>query len=153
MAAGWRLVRQRYAENAFSGEGARRFGGRWNSPGTPIVYTSAHLSLAGLETLVHVQPLTPRDAFIVFRLEWEDRLMEILPESAWPPSWQAEPPGTSSMRIGDRWFREGRSAVLAVPSALIKEEKNYLLNPHHPDFRKVEITRIREFFFDPRLRT
>jgi RES domain-containing protein len=150
MGLGWRLVRDRYASSAFSGEGARRFGGRWNSPGTPVVYTSAHLSLASLETLVHVQPLTLQDLFAVFEVEWKDSLMETLADEDLPRQWNSEPPGAATMRLGDQWIQENRCAVLSVPSVLVPEERNYLLNPRHADFSKIKIRKRRSFMFDPR---
>jgi len=149
MPSAWRIDRPR--RNAFSGEGARRFGGRWNSPGIAVVYLSEHQSLAALEIFVHVQPLIPRDKYLAYFVEWDEALMEKLSSKKLPPDWRASPPGAATMRIGDQWVREARSVVLAVPSAIVPAERNFLLNPAHPDFRKVRQHKPVEFAFDARL--
>lgn len=148
MMTGWRIVRRARAAEAFSGEGARRFGGRWNSPGTAVVYVSDSLALAALETLVHLNPQLPID-YVSFRVEWPDNLLENL--DAPPPGWQVSPAGPASQRIGDAWGRENRSAVLATPSTLIPSQRNFLLNPGHPDFLRIRIAAAEPFSFDPRL--
>lgn len=144
------MVREARAGEAFSGEGARQFGGRWNSPGMVVVYASEHLSLAALEILVHLQP---RGAlrFVAFAVEFDDVLIAKMPASALPEHWRAEPPGAATMEIGDAWVRAGRTAVLSVPSVIVPEERNYLLNPLHPDFSRIKVQAPIEFTFDPRL--
>jgi RES domain-containing protein len=146
----WRIVKQRHAATAFDGEGARLFGGRWNSPGTRMIYTSGTLSLAALETLVH---LTPPVVFryVAIPVEWDDAVVETLPMSGMPADWTEEPPSTSTKVLGDRWVQESRSAVLKVPSVIIRAEPNYLLNPVHRDFRKLRIGKPVPFAFHPRL--
>ncbi|HTH19992.1 MAG TPA: RES domain-containing protein, partial [Candidatus Udaeobacter sp.] len=74
MPSAWRIVRAARANSAFTGEGARIYGGRWNSRGTAVIYVSEHESLAALELLVHLTPLSPHDRYLSFRLEWEDKL-------------------------------------------------------------------------------
>ena len=150
MITAWRIVPAHYADAPFTGEGARRFGGRWNSPGRAVVYTSAHQSLAALEILVHLNPRIPL-RFKAFAVHFEESWIERLPASALPPDWRNEPPGAATMRCGDRWLESGRSAVLAVPSAIIPVEENYLLNPVHPDFSRLQIDAPKDFSFDPRL--
>ena len=147
MPSGWRIDRPR--RNAFSGEGARRFGGRWNSPGVAVVYLSEHQSLAALEIFVHIQPLAPREKFLAYLVEWDASLME--EPKKLPADWRASPPGPATMQIGDEWVREGRSVVLAVPSAIVPAERNFLLNPAHPKFRQLRLHKPVEFAFDPRL--
>jgi len=150
MARSWRIVRAARAADAFSGEGARQFGGRWNSAGVPIVYASEHQSLAALEILVHLQPRLPL-AFVVFEIEIPDDLIARLPPAPLPQKWRVEPPDTGTMQIGDAWFRAAQSAVLAVPSAIVPEESNHLLNPQHSDYLRITIHPPRAFSFDPRL--
>ena len=150
MAGAWRIVRRARAGDAFTGEGARQFGGRWNSPGIPIVYTSEHQSLAALEILVHLQPRLSLD-FVAFRLALPDELISYLPLSGLPAHWRVEPPSGATMKLGDTWFRDGRTAFLAVPSAIVPEERNFLLNPLHPDYSKIGIQAPQAFSFDPRL--
>ena len=149
MPSGWRIDRPR--RNAFSGEGAKRFGGRWNSLGVAVVYLSEHQSLAALEIFVHVQPLVPREKYLAYFVEWDEALMEKLPINQLPPDWRASPPGPATMQIGDQWVREARSVVLAVPSAIVAAERNFLLNPAHPKFRRLRAHKPVEFVFDPRL--
>jgi RES domain-containing protein len=150
MPEAWRIVKQRHAATAFTGEGAARTGGRWNSRGVPVVYTSATKSLAALETLVHLNPPVSFK-YVVFRLEFDPALIESLPLRRLPAGWRTEPPPPFTKSIGDGWVRAGRSAVLALPSVLIPGETNYLLNPAHPDFRKISIRKPEAFVFDPRL--
>ena len=87
MLSGWRIVRAARANSAFTGEGARIYGGRWNSPGTAIVYVSQHESLAALELFVHLTPLSPDARYVSFRLDWEDKLTEHFPVKKLPPRW------------------------------------------------------------------
>jgi RES domain-containing protein len=151
MPSAWRIVKAKHAATAFSGEGAEKAGGRWNSRGRAIVYASGTLSLAALETLVHISPLAPFK-YVAFRIEFDAALVEKASLDTLPPNWDAEPPGQSSMAFGDEWVLQARSAVLEVPSAIIPIEFNYLLNPSHPDFRKISIGKPEYFTFDPRLR-
>ena len=114
-----------------------------------MVYLSEHRSLGALEILVHTRPLTFLDSYQAFFAEWDDALQETL--SSLPGLWKAEPPGIATMQIGDQWVREKRSAVLVVPSVLIPEERNFVMNPAHPDFRKIAIHDRGEFALDARL--
>ena len=148
MPQAWRIVKTKHVATAFSGEGAAATGGRWNSRGVPVVYASATQALAVLESLVHLNPPV-RFQYVAFRIEFEDALVtnpDFLPED-----WTLEPPGPASKLVGDAWVRASRSAVLAVPSAVIPMESNYLLNPAHPDFKKISIGKPLPFAFDPRL--
>jgi RES domain-containing protein len=151
MPVAWRIVRAARVTGAFTGEGGRVYGGRWNSRGTAVVYVSEHESLAALELFVHTMPLPPTERYLSFRLEWEDKLSEYFPLKNLPPHWNAEPPTFETMQIGDDWVHRGRSVVLAVPSVLSTSEMNFLLNPRHSDFRKIKISEPIEYYFDPRL--
>jgi len=112
---------------------------------------SEHESLAALELLVHLTPLTPDDRYVSFRLEWEDKLTSRFPAKNLPSHWNAEPPDFQTMQIGDEWVRAGKSVALAVPSMLSASEMNFLLNPRHPDFKKIKISQPVEYRFDSRL--
>ena len=151
MPSAWRIVRAARAKSAFTGEGARIYGGRWNSRGTAIVYVSEHESLAALELLVHLTPLIPDARYLSFRLEWADKLTSHLLVKNLPPDWNAEPPGIQTMQIGDEWVRARKSVALAVPSVLSTSEMNFLLNPRHPDFKKIKISDPVDYRFDSRL--
>ena len=148
----WRIVKAAHADRAFSGEGAWRTGGRWNSPGVPVVYASEHKSLAVLEMLLHLDPADVPH-YLTFRIEFGDALVERWPLDRLPPRWREEMPARATRLLGDAWLRENRSAVLAVPSVIIPEELNYLLNPGHPDFKRIAIGKPTLFTFDPRLLT
>jgi len=151
MPSGWRIVRAARANSAFSGEGARLYGGRWNSPGTAVIYVSEHESLAALEILVHLPPLPPDGRYLSYRLDWDDKLTDSFPIKNLPMHWSAEPPDFRTMQIGDEWVRAGKSVALAVPSVLSASEMNFLLNPRHPDFKKIKISQPTEYRFDSRL--
>lgn len=151
MLSAWRIVNARHAETAFSGEGARRYGGRWNSPGVAVVNVAGHQSLAVLEVLAKARSESPRDEYVLIPASWDEALTETLSARALPGDWQALPPRSTTKILGDRWVLEARSAVLAVPSAIIPAEQNYLLNPAHPDFRRIKFGKPMPFVFDARL--
>jgi RES domain-containing protein len=151
MPRAWRIVRAARVKSAFTGEGARVYGGRWNSRGTAVVYVSEHESLAALELFVHLTPVFPNDRYLSFRLEWEDKLTEYFPVKSLPANWNAEPPTVQTMQIGDEWIRGGKSVALTVPSVLSTSEVNFLLNPKHPDFKKIKISQPVGYRFDSRL--
>ncbi len=150
MPEAWRIVKEKHAATAFSGEGAARTGGRWNSRGVAVVYTSSAKSLAALESLVHLNPPV-LFKYVVIRVKFDDALVEIVTPKSLPPDWRVEPPPQSSKAIGDAWVRAARSAVLALPSVIISGEFNYLFNPAHPDFKRIYIGKPQRFTFDPRL--
>jgi RES domain-containing protein len=149
MRSAWRIVRAARVRNAFTGEGSRFYGGRWNSHGVSVIYLSEHESLAALELFVHIMPLSATERYFCFRVEWDDKLTEYLKNP--PPRWNAEPPTSVSKQIGDEWVRSGRSVALALPSLLSTSELNFLLNPNHPDFKKIKINPPIEYRFDSRL--
>lgn len=148
MPTAWRIVRRARAAEAFSGEGARLFGGRWNSPGTALIYTSETLSLAALETLVHINPRLPID-HVCFEITFDSSLVESLVDV--PAGWNRHPPPPVVQRIGNLWASERRSAILSVPSVLVPSERNFLLNPLHRDFGRIRRGPMHPFPFDPRL--
>jgi RES domain-containing protein len=152
MPEAWRIVKEKHAATAFSGKGAADNGGRWNSRGVPVVYTSSTKSLAALENLVHLNPPVPFK-YVAIRIKFGDALVEIIPAEALPPDWQTEPPPPSTKAIGDACARAARSAVLALPSVIIPGELNYLLNPAHPYFKKISLGKPEPFALDPRLLT
>jgi RES domain-containing protein len=147
----WRIVKTKYLKEAFDGEGARLYGGRWNSPGNRAVYIAEHASLAVLEVLVHLESSIPLPGYSLIQVAFEESLIEELEIEDLPPDWRASPPPVDVQTIGDRWIEEGRSAVLKVPSAILPIECVYLLNPQHPDFGKVNILTPIPFSFDERL--
>lgn len=141
MICAWRLVDAALAACAFDGEGARRYGGRWNSPGTAVAYASATLSLAVLEILTHLPHPRLLDGYVSIRVEFDDAWIETVVPHRLPSKWRAFPAPPALREIGDDWVAAGRSAVLRVPSALVPQESHYVLNPRHPDFARVRVGR------------
>lgn len=151
MPTAWRLTKTKHVAEAFSGEGARLFGGRWNSPGTRIVSVSETIALAALEVLVHLQASGPIAWYSYIPVEFDPSLVDAVDINTLPSGWSDYPVPASSVVIGDRWVMEARSAVLRVRSAVIPSESNFLLNSQHPDFGRIIIGTAKPFAFDPRL--
>jgi RES domain-containing protein len=147
----WRIVKARHAAGAFDGEGARLEGGRWNSPGTPVVYTSQSAALAALEMLVHLGRGSILPAYVLIPCTFDDALVSRLDRKRLPKNWRSYPAPPELQLIGDEWVNRGASAVLEVPSAVIETDSNYLLNPQHPDFKAVRLMDPQGFEFDLRL--
>lgn len=147
----FRIVKRRHALTAFSGDGAREYGGRWNRPGTPMVYAAQTRALAALEALAHFAGAERRIAFVIFELAVPDELVMRLSPSRLPADWRREEPGDSTQSIGSEWQLGGVSVALLVPSALIPQESCLLLNPEHPDTDKVLVHFPDPFEFDDRL--
>lgn len=146
----WRLTTARFAKSAFSGEGARLYGGRWNRRGVPLVYTAGSQSLAMLEMLVQDEPLRARYVVIEARIPKGVTIDRIRIED-FPPDWREIPAREKLRVIGTEWVRKRNAAVLAVPSVVIPGELNYLLNPVHSDFRRIKIGKPQKFETDLRL--
>ncbi len=148
----WRISKRKYADTAFSGEGARRVGGRWNSRRQGMVYTSGTLSLAALEVFVHmeIEDVGTMLAYIQVDVPTEVEI-EYLEVAQLPPDWRNIPAPAILATIGDNWFRSSSTAILAVPSVVIPLEYNYLINPTHPDFVKLRMEASQAFELDPRL--
>jgi RES domain-containing protein len=147
----WRLVQARWVDAAFSGEGAQKYGGRWNHRGIPMVYTAGSVSLAALELLANLHAPEQLRNFISIPVTFHDSLILQLPVEDLPSDWNAPVTVAGTRDIGSSWAANNLSAVLAVPSAVIPLEANYLLNPLHPDFQKLQIGVPEAFQFDPRL--
>ena len=117
-----------------------------------VVYTTATLSLAALESLVHVKAEDTPGDLVAVAADIPSRLaIRRISAGDLPASWRAYPAPPALAKIGAEWVNEAKAAVLAVPSAAVPEEVNYILNPAHPDFRKIRVGRPRPFSFDPRL--
>ena len=145
----FRLSPRSHADRAFSGEGARRWGGRWNPPGIPVIYASGTLSLACLEFLAHFASAADAPELVSFRLEFDSKWLAEL--SALPVDWRAASAPKSTQALGEQWWRARTSPVLRVPSVIIPSEENYLLHPSHPDFRQITIGAAEPFSLDGRL--
>ncbi len=146
----WRIPRRPYALDRL-GIGARQDGGRWNYPGTAVIYAGRTIAIAALEKFVHVAGIVPPDLVLV-RVTLPDECSAEQPELAdLPKDWDLVPAGPSSMEFGTTWARHSRSVVLSLPSALVREERIAVLNPNHPEFAGVKMVIEREFHYDPRL--
>ena len=146
----WRLVRSEFAPG-LDGKGAELWGGRWNSPGLPSVYCAAHLSLAVLGYFVHLPPAMQRRTAIpemrAVRLALPEAAVEYLDEASREltvdPAW--------CRAHGDTWLQRGAGLALSVPSAVVPQEHNVILNPRHPDFGSVRVVDVAPFRFDARV--
>ena len=147
----WRVVHRKYARTAFDGEGARRSGGRFNSKGTPMVYTADSLALAMLEVMVHVPSYRQLYDRVAIPLQFDEGLVEVLDRADLPSDWGAAPPSRTTQVLGDAWAREQRSAVLCVPSLVVAHAHNYLLNPDHPAMEAVTVGTAEALRVDPLL--
>lgn len=149
----WRIDKRKWAATAFSGEGARLYGGRWNSKGRPMVYAAEHSALAALEILVHVKAEELVAAsYVLIVATFPDSLVQEIQPGELPEDWADDPPSVSTQRLGDVWLNDVESKpVLRVPSAVVRTAWNYLLNPFHPRFSEVVIDQPLPFEFDPRL--
>ncbi len=144
----YRILKRRFVGVAFSGEGARRYGGRWNSPGVAVVYTSSSISLAILEWRARLTQW-PAPSSVLIRIEFDACL--VWSPAKLPGNWKRWPCTKITAAVGDDWVRSGRSAVLKLPSAIVPTEFNYVLNPAHPDFGKIKLGRPQFFKADLRL--
>ena len=150
----WRIAVEApaYAAHDLTGTGAKITGGRWNSKGTPLVYCATSIALATLET-VHYQRSggLPFNRYLV-RVD--------LPDALWharqlldplPGGWDAIPAGLASRKAGDAWIRSRATALLLVPSVIVPDEYNVLINPHHVHAAHITATIVRRWLYDPRL--
>lgn len=140
----YRVCRSAYSR--LDGEGAKLVGGRWNSPGKPVVYTSHSISLAVLENLVHMAREDYPSGYVV--------VQAIIPDSVHVTHLEAnyhEGSLAETTAAGDLWLSSNQSAVMEVPSFVVRGELNFLLNPLHPDFRQIVVSVPKPFTFDMRL--
>jgi RES domain-containing protein len=126
------------------GEGARLYGGRWNSAGRAVIYTSRQLSLAVLEYLVHVEPDNLPDNLIWLRIHVPDNApMEKFTGETAPPEFEA-------CLFGNKWIERGKTLALIVPSAILSTERNVLINPRHASMSRIKVLEQQPFSFDKR---
>lgn len=152
----WRIAKHtpEFRATDLSGGGAKSTGGRWNSKGTAVVYASTTIALATLESLAHLGGnIAIRNAFLIQitvpAALWKKR--EIVEAEDLPPTWLAEPPGSTTIEFGDEWLAGMSAALLMVPSVIIPEEYNILINPAHADAARISCWEFRQHIYDPRL--
>lgn len=144
----WRLDKEHHMDDTKSGKGARLYGGRWNQRGLPVIYTSDSLALATLEKFVHISRFDVKIKFKSIEIK--------IPKSVAIQTVRSNELKSihnkfNTQEYGSKWLRENKTAVLKVPSAIIQPEFNYLLNPNHPDFKKIKFSEFSDFRFDTRL--
>jgi len=145
-------MRAAYARTPFDGEGAYRFGGRWSSPGTRLSYTSEHQSLAMLEYFVHLDPDDPPDDLVLATADVSDRLTrEYIEANKLPANWREIPAPPELAGLGDDFVPRAEHCLLLVPSALAVSENNWLINPRHPDFKKIVVRAAEPRIYDSRM--
>lgn len=147
----YRLVKAKHAVEAFNGEGARLYGGRWNAVGTPMVYAAQSRALAAMETLVHTAGADRRIQYVMYEIEIPDELVLTFDRRKLPADWQSLTPPASLQAIGSAWQARRESPALLVPSVMIQEECCVLLNPEHPDTNAIQVHYPTPFEFDGRL--
>lgn len=150
----WRIaaVTPDYTADDMSGTGAMVTGGRWNSVGIPVVYSADTIALAVLETLAHIRlDGLPLNRYLV-RIDVPDEIWEARAILGVPPvGWDAEPKGMPSIHAGDKWIASNTSALMTVPSVIVPEEQNVLINPKHRDSVLLKATMVRKWHYDSRL--
>ena len=152
----WRIAAETksYPADDLSGSGAKIAGGRWNELGTAMVYAASSRALACLETVVHLNSSgLPLNRYLVEILVPDDLHVaaRAAKPTAWPVGWDAEPAGRASIEVGTRWASRNSSAILLVPSVIVPEEDNLLINPAHPDAHRVMARKVRKWPYDPRM--
>lgn len=147
----YRIAKQEYAAAIWSGVGARDYGGRWNSKAIAVVYTAQSRSLAALEQLVHLIKPRVLGGYVVASITFEDSQVQRLEMSGLSPGWDDPVAPATLKACGDVWVAAAKYPVLAVPSAVIRGEWNYLINPVHPGFHRLPKSRPEPFVYDIRL--
>ncbi len=148
----YRLIKTKYVDNPLDPQGAKRYGGRWNSKGMAAVYASDSIALAALEKLIHLHRNDALNHFVLCEITLHDNDIMTLATDALPEDWRDDPLPSSTMAIGDEWLTSGKSLVLAVPSTVVPQQFNFIINPNHPDFGKLRKSMtIEPFVFDCRL--
>ena len=147
----FRLSRKKYA-NQLNGHGAAKFGNRWNSKGTEIIYTAESRALAMAEVIVHLNLASLPSDFMMLKIEIPN-LMEIenLALEKLSKNWNLFPQFMQTQKLGDVFIDASEACILKVPSAVVQGDFNYLINPHHPEFKKIKIASVTPFPFDKRI--
>ena len=152
---GWRISKRGYAHSpvsAFDGEGSRRRGGRWTPAGRRVAYASTSLALASVEYFVNLDPADAPPDLVSLRVEITDNInIETVETEALPANWRHNPFPRELQLIGEQWLSSGSSVCLLVPSAVIPEEFNILINPVQADFKALRFWEPVDFKFDPRM--
>jgi len=136
----WRVFHKDYVDDPISGKGASQVGGRWNSRGIPVVYSSASLALAQLEHGLDPDDESLLRMYLQVIFEFDEKLVKHLDRDDLPADWNTTRPSSAAKMIGDAWYKDQDSAVLCVPSAIDPDDCNYVINPYHPDFTRISVS-------------
>ncbi len=146
----YRITKEKYARD-LTGRGAQRFGGRWNSKGVPALYTSQHRSLCILELLVHTSLETAPEDMVLLTIKLPDSTsVTSLTHSDLPDSWSKFPIDYFTRQVGDEVLNNGSSLALKIPSVIVPEEYNFVINPQHPEAKKLELSDLTPLNLDTR---
>ena len=150
----WRIATDTpdYTADDMSGAGAKNSGARWNRAGNATLYCGTNISLAVLETFVHLNAGgLPLNRYLV-EIEVPNDVWVAAYDMRKPPvGWDAIPAGIISFDIGDNWLKGKKTALMVVPSVIVPEEYNVLIHPHHPDTQKLKVRKVRKWTYDSRL--
>ncbi len=147
----WRIANKKYKNDAFSGEGAKLYGGRWNPIGLPMVYTAQNLSLAILELIVHLEDETDVARYVTIPVSFNNSQAGLLQKKNLPKDWNRLPIPDSTQLAGKKWMLSNKTLLLKVPSSVVPLEYNYLINPLHPDFSTLIIGKAQPISMDSRI--
>jgi RES domain-containing protein len=149
----WRIIQESQLIEAFTGEGSRLYGGRWNHKGTPVIYLGGSLALAALEVFVHIRSIVPfNQKYLSFSASIPENVdIKKLELESLPSNWREFPAPNATKDIGTQWAERRETALLQVPSVIIPEEVNYILNPSHADFSKIKFSNPKPFYFDSKM--
>ncbi len=145
----YRIVGKNRIDSAFDGEGSRVYGGRWNNKGISAVYTSDSLALSSLETIIHLPTYDLLENYVYFRISLDTKMVY---DSPTPVGWDERPNSSIARSIGDEWVTKNTSPAMKVPSILVPESYNFIINIHHPDYSDIRIDYPKPLIFDSRLK-
>jgi RES domain-containing protein len=146
----YRLSKEKFNLD-LSGKGAELYGGRWNSKGVAMLYTSQSRALAFAEVAIHIPVgIVPKDYFLVSINIPDTASILKLSDTEMPADWRSNPHSNNTQKIGDQFITESKFLVLQVPSAIVPGDFNFLINPNHPQSKKVVIVNVEPFEFDSR---
>lgn len=150
----WRIATDtpNYTADDVTGAGAKATGGRWNRQGNAMLYTATSISLAVLETFVHIKGGSlPLNRYLV-RFDVPDAVWRDARDCRTPPvGWDAVPEGMVSLDEGDDWLKQNTSALMVVPSVIVPDEFNVLVNPAHPDMSQIGVIKLKKWQYDKRM--
>lgn len=153
MPIGWRIFKTKYEAMPFDGEGARLFGGRWTSSGKQAVYLADSPALATLEILAHLQSSATLAHYSLVSVTFQDARITVIDPTRLPSEWRTHPAPPELQDLGDGWLTNQSSLVLQIPTVIVPQHHNYILNPAHPDFSTLVMGIPQSYHFDSRLRS